>query len=324
MIRRRAACQLRLACAALPILLACTAPGAAQQPAVPGPIEGMKAGDALLAPAISPEGPVIILVSLWLQRAYVYRNGVPIAVTTVSTGKRGHATPTGLFTILQKDADHRSNLYDDAPMPFMQRLTWDGVALHGGVLPGYPASHGCIRLPKDFARWLFSITRVGATVIVTDSATVPEMAPFAAAPEEPLADDGSTDAPYSWTPARAPTGPVSLIVSGRDRRIVVLRNGRQIGSAPVTLDEPVTKTTAYVLRTIDAAGTHWLRLPLPGDTAAAAGEIEPTDRAKAHLPEGFRQSVLALLLPGATLLVTRDTLASSAAGVPVPLLDTAP
>ena len=96
-----------------------------------------------------------MIVSLATQRGTLYRNGVPIAITTVSTGKAGHETPTGVFTILQRDIDHRSNLYDDAPMPYMQRLTWGGVALHGGRLPGYPASHGCIRLPQAFARLIY-------------------------------------------------------------------------------------------------------------------------------------------------------------------------
>ncbi|HQZ32008.1 MAG TPA: L,D-transpeptidase family protein, partial [Arenimonas sp.] len=100
-------------------------------------------GEYLWLPELSPRGPVLVLVSLPEQRAYVYRNGVRIGVATVSTGKPGYETPTGVFTILQKKREHYSNLYDDAPMPFMQRLTWDGVAMHAGRVPGYPASHGC-------------------------------------------------------------------------------------------------------------------------------------------------------------------------------------
>src|SRR5690606_16039926 len=86
----------------------------------------MKPGEFLWAPEVAPAGPVVIIISLETQRAYAYRNGLPIGISTVSTGKKGHATPTGVFTILQKNVDHRSNLYDDAPMPYMQRLTWDG------------------------------------------------------------------------------------------------------------------------------------------------------------------------------------------------------
>ena len=114
-------------------------------------------------------GPVQIVVSLADQRAYVYRGDALVAVSTVSSGKSGKDTPVGTFPILQKETVHKSNLYDSAPMPFMQRLTWDGVALHAGNNPGFPASHGCIRLPAAFAKKLFTVTRVGTTVTVTDS-----------------------------------------------------------------------------------------------------------------------------------------------------------
>ena len=113
-------------------------------------------------------GPVAIRISLADQRLYVYRGETVVAVSTVSTGKEGNETPVGLFTILQKKAMHKSNLYDDAPMPFMQRLTWDGVAIHAGRNPGVPASHGCIRVPTAFAKKLFAATEMGATVEVTD------------------------------------------------------------------------------------------------------------------------------------------------------------
>jgi lipoprotein-anchoring transpeptidase ErfK/SrfK len=115
-------------------------------------------------------GPVTILVSLPVQRAYVFRGGAMIAISTVSSGQPGYDTPTGAFTILEKDVDHHSSLYDDAPMPFMQRLTWDGVALHAGQVLAEPASHGCVRLPRAFARRLYGITGIGTRVVVTDEA----------------------------------------------------------------------------------------------------------------------------------------------------------
>jgi lipoprotein-anchoring transpeptidase ErfK/SrfK len=113
-------------------------------------------------------GPVSILISIPDQKAYVYRGDQLVAVSTVSTGKEGNETPVGIFNILQKKEMHRSNLYNDAPMPFMQRLTWDGVAIHAGKNPGFPASHGCIRVPTEFAKKLFAATEMGATVEVTD------------------------------------------------------------------------------------------------------------------------------------------------------------
>ena len=121
-------------------------------------------GEYIWRPELATEGAVEIVVSIPLQRAFVYRAGTLIGVTTVSTGRPGHETPTGSFPILQKRREHYSNLYNNAPMPFMQRLTWDGVALHAGQIPGRPASHGCVRLPLAFARLLFGVTQVGATV----------------------------------------------------------------------------------------------------------------------------------------------------------------
>lgn len=109
---------------------------------------------------------VLIVVSLASQRAFVFRKGAEWDSTQVSTGKPGHGTPKGIFPILEKNVLHRSTLYEDAPMPFMQRLTWDGVALHAGRVPGFPASHGCIRLPKAFAQKLYGITNFSSTIVV--------------------------------------------------------------------------------------------------------------------------------------------------------------
>lgn len=112
--------------------------------------------------------PVSIVVSLIEQRAFVYRGSTMIAATTISSGKDGKDTPLGTYPILQKNAVHRSSLYDDASMPFMQRLTWDGIAIHAGRNPGFPASHGCIRVPLGFAKQLFGVTTLGTSVTVTD------------------------------------------------------------------------------------------------------------------------------------------------------------
>lgn len=116
------------------------------------PISQLKKGDFLWLGEAVTSGPVVMVVSLTEQRAYVYRNGILIGATTVSTGRPGHLTPTGVFTVLQKQKEHRSTIYDGAPMPYMERLTWGGIALHAGGLPGYPESHGCVHLPSEFAR----------------------------------------------------------------------------------------------------------------------------------------------------------------------------
>jgi lipoprotein-anchoring transpeptidase ErfK/SrfK len=146
-----------------------TAPAAPSEPSVAA--DTLRPGQYRWYETAAPAaGPVTILVSLPIQRAYVFRGPAMIAVSTVSSGQPGYDTPTGAFTILEKDVDHHSSLYDDAPMPFMQRLTWDGIALHGGQVLAEPASHGCVRLPRAFARRLYAITGIGTRVVVTDEA----------------------------------------------------------------------------------------------------------------------------------------------------------
>lgn len=121
---------------------------------------------SVATPASEPSG-VRIVVSLPLQKAYVFEDGRLLWAAPVSTGKRGHATPVGNFPILQKKVHHRSSKYDNAPMPYMQRLTWYGIALHAGRVPGYPASHGCIRLPRSYAKKLYDLTDHGTIVTIT-------------------------------------------------------------------------------------------------------------------------------------------------------------
>jgi len=123
--------------------------------------------------APKPQGPVVVAISIEKQNLKVYDGNGLFAETPVSTGMRGHATPMGVFSVIQKNKWHRSNIYSGAPMPYMQRITWSGVALHAGALPGYPASHGCIRLPAPFAARLWNWTRLGARVIVTPGEVSP-------------------------------------------------------------------------------------------------------------------------------------------------------
>jgi lipoprotein-anchoring transpeptidase ErfK/SrfK len=131
---------------------------------------GLAPGKFVWADAESVE-PVTVVVSIPMQQAFVYRGQSLVATSAVSTGKAGDDTPTGVFPILQKAVKHTSNIYNVA-MPYMQRLTWDGIALHAGANPGFPASHGCVRLPAAFAKKLFEVTDVGTTVVVTDQMIV--------------------------------------------------------------------------------------------------------------------------------------------------------
>jgi L,D-transpeptidase catalytic domain len=121
-----------------------------------------------------PPGPLQLVVSIHRQQVTLYSNGHRVTQVPVSTGTPGHPTPKGIFSVIEKDRWHRSNLYDNAPMYFMHRLTWSGVAMHEGMLPGVPASHGCIRLPREFAARLWAVSKLGVRVVVSGDDVVPE------------------------------------------------------------------------------------------------------------------------------------------------------
>jgi hypothetical protein len=301
------------------VVLACAAPIAlATRQEVVGDrsiveaAQELGAGAFLWEPELVPDGPMLFIVSVVTQRGVLYRNGVPIAVTTVSTGRDGYPTPLGVFTILQKQARHFSSIYDNAPMPYMQRLTWGGVALHGGQLPGYPASHGCIRLPQGFAKRLFEVTRLGMTVVVTDAVAAPRLAPT----RDPLPVAGIAGGRPSWQPERQPGGPMTIVVSAADRRLVVLRNGREIGSAPVAIEGRVAGTRAYVMRA-GAEGAIWARIALSGEAPEEVGAGNGWRNMKMDL--GFRAELLRALVPGTTVLLTSESLRAGAP--PAPLLE---
>jgi lipoprotein-anchoring transpeptidase ErfK/SrfK len=123
--------------------------------------------------AAKAKGLLSVIISIDKQRLTLYSDGQPIAYSRVSTGVPGHPTPTGVFSVIQKDRWHHSNIYSNAPMYFMQRITWSGVAMHEGVVPSHPASHGCIRLPGAFARQMWGITKLGVRVIITHGEVTP-------------------------------------------------------------------------------------------------------------------------------------------------------
>lgn len=238
---------------------AATTPKPAARPAKPKPpaygVMALKPGEFTWTPDAVPAGPVVLVVSLPQQRVHVYRNGVRIAVSTISSGRRGYETQAGVFPIIERQAEHYSNKYDNAPMPFMLRLSYDGTALHAGHLPGYPASHGCVRLPLAFAEQLFGTVRRGTVVVVADAKTTPAeiAAPgwltpvtVATGAARDAADDALTTL---WAPERAPEGPLTAVVGTRDGRLVVMRGGVEIGHAPVQIvGEPWVGTRAYALR----------------------------------------------------------------------------
>jgi hypothetical protein len=280
----------------------------------------LKTGQYVWAPDAAPAGPALLVVNLATQRAILFRNGVPIGASTISSGKEGYETPTGVFTVLEKKREHYSKTYDNAPMPNMQRLTWKGIALHAGNLPGYPASHGCIRLPAQFSSLLFDATKLGMTVIITSLPAQPRQS---ATPDlaAPIAATTTTlaRAPYEWHPDRASTGPVSVIVSIADQRAIVLRNGTEIGSAPVRVTGSVNGGWAYALRAWDQSGQHWLKLQFSG--AGDGMEVAPGEGDRFDAPWDFKHAVQTVLRPGSIVIVTPQSLRAGSSGSAVTVIE---
>lgn len=306
----------------LSVLLVFAPAARAQTTAATSPpdVRALKPGDYLWYPQIAPDGPVVLVVSLDEQRAYVYRNGIAIGVSTISSGKAGKDTPTGVFTILQKNKDHRSNLYNNAPMPYMQRLTWDGIALHGGHLPGYPASHGCVRLPQAFAEKLFGITRFGDSVVVANAKASPAslvhpavLAPVTAGGQA-AHPDLSTYEVY-WNEAASPEGPVSILVSLYDQRVSVLRNGVLIGAAPLQMvrDFALNGTVLLVMTTemedipslLDPQQKEhrWVAHRVLGEAGAPMPPLRTLGESF-WLPQDFARRLYGVLKPGTTVLLS--------------------
>jgi hypothetical protein len=203
--------------------------------------EQLENGEFNWFPERSPSGPILIIVSIPDQLVHVYRNGIRIAASTCSTGKPGHRTPSGVFKILQKDKHHRSSTYNNAPMPNMNRLTWSGIALHAGNLPGYPASHGCVRLPMGFSEKLFGVTRLGMTVVIADERSQPSAVVHPglvlgdyARREFAAVDVSLKKAQYSEGRS-APQRHTSVVVNGGDRRMTVLEDGEPVAEGHVEI-----------------------------------------------------------------------------------------
>ncbi len=280
------------------------------------PTGPMKPGEYWWHPEISPSGPLMILVSIPKQMMHVYRNGILIGRSTISSGSKGHATPGGVFSILEKKQEHYSKKYDNAPMPNMQRLTWTGIAMHSGTLPGYAASHGCIRLPFDFSQLLFSVTSQGGTVVIGDgNVPVPRLAsnpglllaPTDLKPEmlRPLAQNE-----YDWQPERSPKGPITIVVSNADKAIYVYRNGNPIGRAPVEISGR-GKLGDHVFSLLEGTtgrqsslvpgreGRRWMRVTSSG-RAVDADKISSRLRVNPELAG----KVYDTIAPGTTVIIT--------------------
>jgi hypothetical protein len=246
-------------------------------------------------------GPLQIIVSIGDQRISVYDDGALIARSSVSTGVPDHPTPRGVFSVISRHRWHRSNLYSDAPMPYMQRITWSGIALHAGVLPGYPASHGCIRLKNDFAIRLWHLTKRGTRVIIArddvrpveianprllPSKSTPASAPpvsaavFAdnamvgMAAVQPLSTSG--DDARQVTDAQAPGSapatiaarkivPISMFVSRKSSKLFVRQGFKPLFEAPVTIRDPEEALGTHVFTVMGSRGAalRWTVVSIP-------------------------------------------------------------
>lgn len=317
--------------------------GAKASNPVDTPLNQLQKGEFIWMGDAVRSGPVVMVVSLNEQRAYVYRNGVLIGATTVSTGRPGHLTPTGVFTVLQKQKEHRSTIYDGAPMPYMERLTWGGVALHAGGLPGYPESHGCVHLPSEFARLLYEISPDGMTVVIASAATEPVtvdhpgyLAPVSVVGGQPLDHVPlAAGEDERWQPELSPSGPVSIVLSQASHRMIVYRNGIEIGRARlvITGDEPITDH-ALVLTAGASIGPdpyvpdptklRWMRIGVPGHLGEAGTPADPAEVARIKLPAEFVRQVMAILQPGATVFVTDAPLSPQTSGAAVQVVDADP
>jgi hypothetical protein len=274
--------------------------------------EDMKPDDYLWQPELAPEGPVVFIVSLPEQRVYVYRNGIQIGVSTCSTGKPGHSTPTGVFVILQKDKNHHSSTYNNAPMPNMQRLTWSGIALHAGDLPGYPASHGCVRLPMEFSKLIFDITHLGIPVIIADDKSQPEdiVHPgfLLPADAEAQAAQAVLDADKGKEPAA--TNVTSGVVSGADKKVIMLIDGQVAWDSPVTIadpDRPLGSTVFTFLGLApDGKSYRWQAHSLDGDRTTITPDDPVLSRITVEKSDEADQ-ILATVKPGSTLVVTDES-----------------
>ena len=317
--------------------------GATRSVPIDTPIAQLRRGEFLWMSAAVTVGPLVMVISLSEQRAYLYRNGILIGATTVSTGRPGYATPSGVFTILQKQKEHRSTLYDDAPMPYMERLTWDGIALHAGGLPGHPESHGCIHLPSEFARRLYDVSPAGMTVVIGASEKTPKRVahPGYLAPVNSGGGQAAESLPFAatederWHPESSLSGPVSIVLSQASLRVVVYRNGVEIGRARLAIsgdaplenhalvlaDGPSNVPDPYVP---DPARFRWLRIDVPGHMGEGGSQVDPMAVSRLTIPANFVAAVNRILTPGATLLVTHEPLDPHTTGRIVEVVDADP
>ena len=302
----------------------------------------LKTSNGLL-PA-SASGPVTIVVSTDRQHLTVYDGDRPVSDTVVSTGRADHPTPYGVFSVIEKQVFHRSTLYDDAPMPYMQRLTWSGVALHEGHVTGRPASHGCIRLPAAYAKDLYRFTKRGVRVVIsredvkpiplTDFASVFQAPPrryvmgeaveAARTPGEIEGPNNSVGQYQVKTKVDlAEKMPISVLVNRKAGKLYVRRNFRPLFEVPIEIDQPDRPIGAhmFVARAADEGRTSWSSLSVASRTREAmlrgpnkAGDVASISVApnaedalkRVRIAPGVAARLAELAGPGAVFIISDE------------------
>jgi hypothetical protein len=243
-------------------------------------------------------GPLLAVVGLDTQRVTIYdSSGRVLQQSPVSTGNTGYETPAGIFSVVQKKVDHNSNIYEDGNMPFMQRITWTGIAMHAGVLPGHPASHGCVRLPMDFAQRLFDLTDVGMRVIIVrnDIALAefdhPQLFKSNAARVELPARPTNTSSRAAAAAAAASSDPLQIL--------------RSIAATKASEAEVVQRKASEVRR---------IATRKSGDAASAAKALQAAEASQARAETQLKDAEKALEAANAAVAAT--TSSTAAAGTP--------
>ena len=268
------------------------------QPGPPAPLRRQQARrrqgkkvEASLKQAAKPQGPLIIAISIQNQRLKIYDAAGFFAESPISSGMPGHPTPMGVFSVIQKQKLHHSNIYSGAPMPYMQRITWSGIAIHAGVLPGYPASHGCIRMPMAFAVKMWNWTKMGARVVVTPGEMTPAdfshplLVAQKVVPQPSVADEPKPDAPAATKTDKASdaNGAVKSTIS--EARLELRPTvGHDENVKPVMGESSAATPLHDRTRTADASnGLPATNAPVTmTDATSSAGNASPRDEAAAR------------------------------------------
>src|SRR5215813_8667055 len=280
-----------------------------------------------------PQAPLQIIISIADQRISLYENGTLIARSSVSTGVEGHPTPLGVFSVLSKQKWHRSNIYSAAPMPYMQRLTWSGIALHAGDLPGHPASHGCIRVTNDFAIRLWRLTKRGTRVIIAHEdirlvditnphlfAPKPQVSP--ASLEAGTATLASSDSVTSTT-AHAPlvsnidagaktantasagrkvqkVVPISVFVSRQSSKLFVRKGFTPLFDVPIKIRNPADPVGTHVFTAMEfqseGSALRWVVVSIPEKSSLNQGNA-PRLRKEPAVPEKANAALERIEIP---------------------------